>query len=84
MRKIRHRFKPSQMTALQQQRKSIDLVSRKLWLAIISDMKDFVFLFFFFFLCTDSFEIKLHKDDKFSTLMRLKTFSQFIRERSKK
>lgn len=48
MRKIRHRFKPSQMTALQQQRKSIDLVSRKLWLAIISDMKDFVFLFFFF------------------------------------
>ena len=71
------------MTALQQQRKSIDLVSRKLWLAIISDMKGFVFLFFFF-LCTDSFEIKLHKDEKFSTLIRLKTFSQFVRERSKK
>ena len=39
------------MTALQQQRKSIDSVSRKLWLAIISDMKGFVvstFVSFFF------------------------------------
>ena len=53
------------MTALQQQRKSIDSVSRKLWLAIISDMKGFVVsireylcFVFFFFLMHRQFETK--------------------------
>lgn len=74
------------MTALQQQRKSIDSVSRKLWLAIISDMKGFVVSTFvsFFFPMHKQFETELRKDVKFSTLIKLKTFSQLIRERSNK
>ena len=77
--------KPSLMTALRQQRKSTDSVSRKLWLAIVSDMKGFIVsTFVSSFSCTNSFETKLLKDDKFSTIVRLKSFSQFVGESSKK